>query len=197
MRFLKTTVCASFVLLFTFRLAAAQTVDPSILEQCEKLLPPDRPTFSGTDAPSIRISAPADGSDIYGTSVTVSVDIQNFDVSASSGGHWHLWVNGQLQGMVYQKDVTLDLTPGENVLCATLGDTNHADIGTPAGIRITVHEAAAGTPTTPPSVPSSNAGRLIAEPGITPGQVILIVGVGLLAAVGGWWMGSRLPKRKR
>jgi len=185
--------CAALLLAGTPLLA--QTAMPTIIEQCEKLLAPDRPTFSGPNAPSIRITSPTDGSDFYGSSVTISVDIQNFDMNTTDGRHWHLWVNGQLQGMVYQKDVTIDLTPGTYQLCATLGDANHADVGEPSGVNFTVHEAAAGTPTTPASFPSGT-GNLIPETGITPGQIALVIILGLAAAVGGWWFGSRLPKRR-
>ena len=175
-------------------IVAAQTAAP-ITTTCEDLLAPDRPRFSGPNAPTIRIVTPADGSTLYGSSFTVSVDIQNFDIMTTDGRHWHLWVNGQLQGMVYQKDVTLDLPPGTDQLCATLGDANHADLGEPSSVTVTVFQAAAGTPTTPPSAPAGTGG-IISED-ITPVQIALIVGIGLVAAVGGWWLGSRLPKRKK
>jgi hypothetical protein len=172
----------------------AQTTTP-VPVTCEDLVAKDRPRFSGPNAPTIRIVTPADGSTLYGSSFTVSVDIQNFDIMTTDGRHWHLWVNGQLAGMVYQKDVTLDLLPGTNQICASMGDANHVDLGEPSGVTVTVFQAAAGTPTTPPSAPAGTGG-VISE-NITPVQIALIVGIGLVAAVGGWWMGSRLPKSKK
>jgi hypothetical protein len=173
---------------------AAQTSTP-ITTSCEALLAPDRPHFSGPNAPTIHIVTPTDGSTLYGSSFTVSVDIQNFDIQPDNGRHWHLWVNGALAGMVYQKDVTIDLQPGTNQICATLGDADHADVDEPTSVTVTVYQAAAGTPTTPPSAPAGTGG-VISE-NISPVQIALIVGIGLLAAVGGWWMGSRLPKAKK
>ncbi|MEO8611148.1 MAG: hypothetical protein ABI690_24845 [Chloroflexota bacterium] len=174
--------------------AAAQTAVPT-LTPCEALLAPDRPRFSGPNAPTIRIVTPADGSTLYGASFTVSVDIQNFDIATTDGRHWHLWVNGQLAGMVYQKDVTIDLQPGANQICATLGDINHADLGEPSSVMVTVFQAAVGTPTTPPSAPAGT-GKAISED-ISPIQIAVIAVIGLVAAVGGWWLGSRLPKTKK
>ena len=185
-----------FLILLVRNPVAAQTAIPPVTTTCEDLLPPDRPTFSGANAPTIRFSAPVDGSDLYGTGVTISVDIQNFDLSANEGRHWHLWVNGQLQGMVYQPSTIIDLEPGSYQICASLGDSNHADMGQPAEVLVTVYEAAAGTPTSAPAIPAETVGELIVEPGVTPGQIALIVGMGLAAAVGGWWLGSRLPKGK-
>ena len=187
--FVITTLLMNFSMLSSF---SAQTAVPVT---CEDLVAADRPRFSGLNAPTIRIVTPTDGDTLYGSSFTISVDIQNFDIMTTDGRHWHLWVNGQLAGMVYQKDVTLDLAPGINQICASLGDGNHADLGEPAGVTVTVYQAAAGTPTTPPSAPAGTGG-VISE-NISPVQIALIVGIGLVAAVGGWWMGSRLPKQKK
>lgn len=173
---------------------SAQTATP-VPVTCEDLVAKDRPRFSGPNAPTIRITTPTDGSTLYGASFTISVDIQNFDLLTTDGRHWHLWVNGQLAGMVYQPDVTLDLAPGVNHICASLGDGNHADLGEPSEVTVTVFQAAAGTPTTVPSAPPGT-GTVVSE-GIAPVQIIMIVGLGLLAAVGGWWMGSRLPKNRK
>ncbi len=185
----------SFFVLCLASLVNTTLAQTAVPVTCEDLVAPDRPRFSGPNAPTIRIVTPADGSTLYGSSFTVSVDIQNFDLMTTDGRHWHMWVNGQLQGMVYQPDVILDLAPGVNHICASLGDGNHADLGEPSEVTVTVYKAAAGTPTTPPSAPAGT-GRAVAE-GIAPVQIALIVGIGLLAAVGGWWMGSRLPKSRK
>jgi hypothetical protein len=176
-------------------LARAQTMPARVTTTCESLLPPDRPMFSGPDAPTIRFDSPASG-DVFGSFVTVSMGIENFELTTDAR-HWHLWVNGQLQGMVYQPSTIIDLAPGTYQLCASLGNADHADIGQPAEAVITVYAAAAGTPTSPPAAPVATVGELIAEPDVTPGQIGMIVAIGLIAAIGGWWLGSRLPKAKK
>jgi hypothetical protein len=98
--------------------------------------------------------------------------------------------------MLYQASGVLDLAPGTYQLCASVGDANHMDIGMPDGITITVQQPAAGTPV-PTLTVSRESAPIIPEPGVSPVQIILIVGVGLLAAVGGWWLGARLPKRRK
>lgn len=167
----------------------------SVIEDCARLLPPDRPLFSGTDAPTVRIVQPAE-SVIYGSAVTVTIVTNNFDVNAE-GRHWHLWVDGQLQGMVYQPTAIIDLAPGQHSLCASLGNTDHADIGMPDGVIITVEAAQAGTPTATLAV-ERDAARVQPEAGSPePAQIALLVGGGLLAAVAGWWFGTRLSKRRQ
>jgi len=192
---LKLGLYIGYILLLAIHPTHAQSSVPPSNVTCEALLPPDRPMFSGPNAPTIRFSAPASG-DVYGTFVTVSVDIEHFDLTTDAR-HWHLWVNGQLQGMVYQPSTILDLAPGRYQLCASLGDSDHADIGQPAETVITVYAAAAGTPTTAPAAPLGPVGEVIPESGVTPGKIALVVAVGLLAAVGGWWLGARLPKAQK
>lgn len=176
--------------------AAAQdaTPPPDIIAACSALLPPDRPMPSGPDAPRIRIVQPM--SDVvYGTVVTIVIETENFDVT-SEGRHWHLWVNGALYGMVYQPTAIIDLEPGSYQICASLGNADHADLGVPAGLLLTVERPAAGTPT--PTLPVTRArAAVLPEPGLGPAQIALVVGLGALAAAGGWWLGARLPKRGR
>ncbi|MBL8165822.1 MAG: hypothetical protein JNJ61_27810 [Anaerolineae bacterium] len=174
--------------------AAAQetTPPPDIIAACSALLPDDRPMPSGPDAPSVRIVQPASGV-VYGTAVTIVIEAANFDVT-SEGRHWHLWVNGTLHGMVYQPMAIIDLEPGTYQICASLGNNDHADLGVPAGILLTVERPAAGTPT--PTLPvSREQAAVLPEPGLGPVEIILVVALALLAAVGGWWLGARLPKR--
>lgn len=171
----------------------AQTTTPSIIDQCAALLPNDRPISSGAEAPSIRIIAPADGEVIYEGEIVVTVETQNFDIE-SAAAHWHLWVNGRLMGMLYQSSGVIDLAPGTYQLCASMGDTSHMDLGMPDGITITVQQPAAGTPIPTLAISREDA-PIISEPDSSPVHIVLIVGLGLAAAVGGWWLGSRLPMR--
>jgi hypothetical protein len=173
--------------------AAAQeaTPPPDIIAACSALLAADRPMPSGPDAPSVRIVQPAD-SVVYGSAVTIVIEAENFDVT-SEGRHWHLWINGTLHGMVYQPTAIIDLEPGSYQICASLGNTDHADLGIPAGIALTVERPTAGTPT--PTLPVSREEAVVRpEPDLGPVQIVLVVALGVLAAVGGWWMGTRLPK---
>ncbi|MEZ4668256.1 MAG: hypothetical protein R3E39_10105 [Anaerolineae bacterium] len=193
---------AYFILLITVLIvavpaAAQSTPTPdaaSVIEDCAKLLPPDRPQFSGADAPSVRIVQPAEKT-IYGSAVTIAIVTNNFDINAE-GRHWHLWVDGQLNGMVYQTTAIIDLTPGVHTLCASLGNEQHADIGTPDGVVISVEAAQAGTPTAT-LVVDRDAAQVQPEGTVTVPQILVLVGGGLLAAVGGWWFGNRLPKQRK
>lgn len=174
---------------------SAQPPAPPIIEQCAALLASDRPMPDGADAPIIRIVAPRDGEIIYGTEVAITVEIQNFAVELGTG-HWHLWLNGQLRGMLYQTSGIVDLRPGSYQLCASLGDPNHMDLGMPDGITFTVQEPSAGTPVATLTVPRE-AAPVIDEPGgLTPVHLVLILGLGLVAIALGAWLGSRFPKRR-
>lgn len=181
------------ILLLSLMTVQAQSTS-TIVDECSKLLAADRPMPTGDDAPSVQIVQPAEAV-VYGSAVTITIETQNFDVT-SDARHWHLWVNGQLQGMVYQPTAIIDLEPGTYQICASLGNADHADLGMPAGITLRVERAAAGTPT--PTLPVAREQAVVQpEPGLGPGQIALVIGLGLLAAVGGWWMGSRLPKKRK
>ncbi|MBN8620224.1 MAG: hypothetical protein J0L63_15045 [Anaerolineae bacterium] len=172
----------------------AQTTTPAdIIAACAALLPPDRPLSLNGVTPTLRLVQPVAGVH-YGTAVNVRIEATNFDVT-TEGRHWHLWVNGQLQGMVYQPDAIIDLEPGTYTLCVSLGNTDHADIAMPDGVVITVERPLAGTPTAVLTVSREQA-QIQPEPVIEPAQLMLLIGGGLLAAFGGWWLGTRLGKRK-
>lgn len=173
----------------------AQPATPSVIEQCAALLADDRPMPTGENAPTIRIVSPADGEVMYGRETAITVETQHFDL-ASGAGHWHLWVNGQLMGMLYQANGVIDLTPGTYQICASMGGTDHRDFGMPDGITITVQQPAAGTPV-PTLAISRESAPVLSEPDASPVQIVLFIGLGLLAAFGGWWLGSRLPKRRQ
>jgi hypothetical protein len=173
--------------------AVAQEPSGSVLADCVRLLPADRPIPTGPDALALRIIQPTTDV-VYGRTVTITIQSSNFDIPAE-GRHWHLWINGQLQGMVYQPTAVIDLEPGTYQICASLGNTDHADLGMPDGISLRVETALAGTPTATLAVAREQA-QVQPEPGIGLGQILVLVAGGLLAAVGGWWLGSRLPKRK-
>jgi len=196
----KTLSIILLVLMVTMPAAAQSTpeatVDDShVLADCTKLLAADRPIETGANAPSVRIVQPT--SDVvYGSTVTIQIQTNNYEVNSADGKHWHLWVNGTLNGMVYQPTAIIDLTPGTYTICASLGNSQHADIGMPDGIRLTVKAAQVGTPTATLAVDRSVA-QVQPEGQLGAGQIALLVGGGLLAAVGGWWFGNRMPKGKK
>ncbi|MCA0454537.1 MAG: hypothetical protein LCI00_11230 [Chloroflexi bacterium] len=168
--------------------------DNDLIAECARLLAPDRPISTAPDAPTIQLLSPTEGT-VYGSAVTVNIQPDNYDVT-SEGRHWHLWVNGQLMGMVYQPTAIIDLEPGTYTLCVSLGNTQHADIGMPDGVRITVEQALAGTPTATLAVDRA-AAQVQPEGAVGPGQMLILVVGGLLAAVGGWWLGNKMPKGKK
>jgi len=194
------TLLITLLALVTALPAAAQPTstpaadDGNVLADCTRLLAADRPIESGPTAPSVRIVQPTTDV-VYGSAVTIQIQTNNYDVNAD-GQHWHLWVNGQLNGMVYQPTAIIDLIPGTYTICASLGNSKHADIGMPDGIRLTVKPAQAGIPTATLAVDRA-AAQVQPEGQISSGQIALLVGGGLLAAVGGWWFGNRMPKGKK
>lgn len=194
-----TLIVVLLAVFITLPVAAQSTFTPAlddgnVLGDCTRLLAADRPIETGATAPSVRIVQPT-SEVVYGTTVTIQIQANNYDVSAS-GQHWHLWVNGQLMGMVYQPTAIIDLTEGTYTVCVSLGNSQHADIGMPDGIHLTVKAAQAGTPTATLTVDRA-AAQVQPQGQIGAGQIVLLVGGGLLAAVGGWWIGNRMPKRKK
>lgn len=193
-------IIVGLILIFTVSLpvmaqSPTTNLEPdTTLADCTRLLAADRPILTGADAPTIELTSPTVGT-IYGSAVTVKIQANNFDVT-SEGRHWHLWVNGQLYGMVYQPTAIIDLTPGTYTLCVSLGNTQHADIGMPDGVRVTVEQPLFGTPTATLTVDRA-AAQVQPEGTVGTGQIAILVVGGLLAAVGGWWLGNRMPKRKQ
>jgi hypothetical protein len=161
-RWLILSLCS---LLLLPSLAAAQTPTPNpntVLADCVAALPPDRFNPTGPDAPRIRIVSPQNGAVFYGTdrfvSVEFTVELENFDISNSSpedenARHWHLWLNNGVWGMLYQSTAVIDIPPGTWRICASMGDADHADIGMPDGIMISIVQQ---TPVAPTLLPRGN-----------------------------------------
>ena len=173
--------------------AAAQETNDDVLAECAALLPPDRPIPTGPDAPSIRLTAPQANATLQTGQIAFSVETINFNLN-NEARHWHLWINGQVQGMVYQPTGIIRLMPGSYTICASLGNTDHADIGMPDGLRITVEAAQAGVPT--PTLPVAPEAAPVVPEQPQPAQILLLIGAGLAAAIGGWWAGSKLGKKR-
>jgi hypothetical protein len=173
---------------------SAQEAGGDVLAECAVLLPADRPIPTGPDAPTIRLTAPLANETLTTGQIAFTVEISNFSLS-DQARHWHLWINGQVQGMVYQPTGILRLAPGAYTICASLGNTDHADIGMPDGLRITVVAAQAGTPT--PTLPVAPEAAPVVPEQPEPTQILLLIGITLAAAIGGWWAGARLGKRRK
>jgi hypothetical protein len=130
------------------------------VEACRQLMTNTAPS----DA-VMRILEPAGDVTIYGNELTVRVALPLNDPKID---HWHLWSNGQLQLMIYGTATTIELPPGTHEICAILGHTDHADVGTPDVLTVTMIEAAEGTPTTSPSeiaLQSAAASTTVVEEG--------------------------------
>ncbi|SDG89142.1 T9SS type A sorting domain-containing protein [Winogradskyella thalassocola] len=94
--------------------------------------------FAGTAPPSISITSPSDNSALAPgtTSVNLSINVQNFNVGATTGGfdgHIHWTINGTAQPMKYDtNDETLTVADGQSyTVFMQLVDNSHTPI-TPA-----------------------------------------------------------------
>jgi hypothetical protein len=177
---------------------SAQSTPPAastVVQNCQQLMNATVPAETGLEAPVIRIVEPGEGEVVYGEQLAVTVETENFEIN-EEGNHWHIWVDGQLQIMLYGPTAVINVAPGTHEVCAIMADGNHLDQGMPAGIRLTVAQPAAGTPTTTPAVDPEVAATYsqVEEQGISP---VLLVALGLAAAIGGWWMGTRLPGKRK
>jgi hypothetical protein len=172
-------------LVFTLAIPAhAQTPTPNpdtLHSDCAASLPPDRPQPNGADAPTIRIVSPASGTLIRSSAdkfaeVTLTVEVNHFTLGDPEAGensrHWHVWLNNSVWGMAYQNSVLVGIPYGRWRICASLGDSDHTDIGQPDAIYLIVERAAAASSETEIPAP-------------------LLMVLGLLAALGGVWLGVR------
>lgn len=187
MKFRSFLIVMVFIAAFIGQTAAQ---DPRV-EACRKLMTNTAPS----DA-VMRILEPASDITIYGNELTVRVALPTDDPKID---HWHLWANGQLQLMIYGTATTIELSPGTYEVCAILGHTDHADVGIPDVLTVTMIAAAEGTPTTSPSeiaLQSAASSTTVVE-GDNTGQMLLMVVAAALAAIGGWFVGTRLPKRQK
>lgn len=88
---------------------------------------------------TVRIISPADGAVLDTNNVIVRVETTNWDLG--EGKHWHLYVNGQEQGMSQGGSYTLqarDLLLGANTLEAVLSNELHQELNATHRITVTV-----------------------------------------------------------
>jgi hypothetical protein len=124
---------------------------------------------------AVKIVSPAHNAALDRDSVTVRVETTNWPLG--EGKHWHLYLNGEEQGMSQGNSLALqarDLQPGENIIEVVLSNDLHQELA--ATDKITVrYEAPAGAQTAADlSIPS---GALIVLPGIVV-AVAAILGLG-------------------
>ncbi len=119
---------------------------------------------------SIRIVFPVDGAVFTSQTVIVKVETTNWPLG--NGKHWHLYVNGQAQGMSQGSNPSLqanDLLPGANVLEAVMSNGLHQELDAVAKIvvQVEISAPAAGNP-----------------------GLIVAAAAGAVAAIGGaaWWL---------
>lgn len=120
---------------------------------------------------SIKIVSPADGAVLADRSVIVKVETTNWPLG--EGKHWHLYVNGQEQGMSQGSSPSLqarDLLTGANVLEAVMSNELHQELDAVARIVVQVEAGAAPAATT-------NTSLIVAA---AAGAVAVIGGAALL-----------------
>jgi len=132
---------------------------------------------------SVKIIAPEHNVVLDRDSVIVRVETTNWPLG-ETGHHWHLYVNGQEQGMSQGNSPALqarDLQPGENTLEVVLSNELHQELN--ATDKITVrYEAPAGAQTaSAPLIPS--------------GAIIVLLGIAATVAAL-WGIGFALTRRK-
>jgi hypothetical protein len=119
---------------------------------------------------SVKIIAPEHNVVLDRDSVIVRVETTNWPLG-ETGHHWHLYVNGQEQGMSQGNSPALqarDLQPGENIFEAVLSNDLHQELN--ATDQITVrYEVPAGAQTT-------------SALSIPPGAMIVLLGIAVAVA---------------
>lgn len=122
---------------------------------------------------AIRIVSPADGAVLTDRSVIVKVETTNWPLG--EGKHWHLYVNGQEQGMSQGSSPALqarDLLTGANVLEAVMSNELHQELDAVARIVVQVEAGAAPAPSA-----TTNTSLIVAA---AAGAVAVIGGAALL-----------------
>ena len=102
---------------------------------CTSIFPIGTYNTTGSVEPSISILSPSEGTTLIPgtTSVNLSINVQNFNVGATSGGfdgHIHWTINGTAQAMKYDtNDETLTVADGESyTVFMQLVDNSHTPI---------------------------------------------------------------------
>jgi hypothetical protein len=129
---------------------------------------------------AVKIVAPQNGEVLNRPLVIVRVETTNWPLG--EGKHWHLYLNGQEQGMSQGNSPALqarDLQPGENIIEAVLSNELHQELN--ATDKITVRYAADSA--------------AAAAPALSTGVVFVLLGIAVvvLALLG---VGYALTRKK-
>ncbi len=147
-------------------------------------MPGDRVDANGA---AVKITSPQDGAVLDVPTVIVRVETTNWPLG-EAGHHFHLYVNGQVQGMSQGNSPAIqarDLQPGENILEVVLSNEQHQELNATNKISVR-YETSASAPL-PPTRPLS---------GPLPSNVIIgMVGLAVAAAVA-LGIGLALQRRK-
>jgi hypothetical protein len=115
---------------------------------------------------AVKIIAPQNGEVLDVPTVIVRVETTNWPLG-EAGHHWHLYVNGQEQGMSQGNSPALqarDLQPGENVIEVVLSNELHQELN--ATDKITVHFDAGSS--------------VVAAPALSTGMVFVLLGIAVI-----------------
>lgn len=120
---------------------------------------------------SIRIVFPVDGAVLKANSAIVKVETVNWPLG--DGKHWHLYVNGQEQGMSQGSSPSLqahDLQTGANVLEAVMSNDLHQELDAVAKVIVQVESS---TPAADSGLPIAIG--LVAAVGVIGGAALLLM----------------------
>ena len=156
------------------RAAADATPTPTPMDMSEH----DHGARLEAQGASVKIVSPQAGAVLEHNAVIVRVETTHWPLG--EGKHFHLYVNGQEQGMSQGSNPSLqarDLQPGENTLEVVLSNDLHQELN--ATDKIVVRVEAADMSTQETSAPA-------AAPAIPPGALVtlLLVGVTIAAILG-------------
>lgn len=152
------------------RAAADATPTPKPMDMSEH----DHGARLEAQGASVKIVSPQAGAVLENNAVIVRVETTNWPLG--EGKHFHLYVNGQEQGMSQGSNPSLqarDLQPGENTLEVVLSNDLHQELN--ATDKIVVRVQAADTSTRETSAPAIPPGALV---------TLLLVGVTIAAILG-------------
>ena len=56
----------------------------------------------------------------------VTAQTENFDLT--NGNHWHLFIDGEVQGMIFESTTPIELAEGEHEVMGVLTNADHCDL---------------------------------------------------------------------
>jgi hypothetical protein len=132
---------------------------------------------------AVKIIAPEHNAVLDRPMVIVRVEVANWPLG-EAGHHWHLYVNGQEQGMSQGNSPALqarDLRPGENIIEAVLSNELHQELNATDTITVRFDASSAAA----------------AAPALSTGVVFVLLGiaVAILAILGIGYMVTRKKTR--